>query len=101
MSQEQFDELFPNRVNINLLTYLNFLKAVAKFKDFCDYADELNEAQNNKDIDEACKRELATLFAHMTYETGDKDLAWAAYETTGLRVMRDENCRSEPLLVAN
>ena len=99
MSQEQFDELFPNRVNVNLLTYLNFLKAVAKFKDFCDWYN--NEAQNNDGIDEACKRELATLFAHMTYETGDKDLAWAAYETTGLRVMRDENCRTEPLLVAN
>ena len=44
MSQEQFDELFPNRVNVNLLTYLNFLKAVAKFKDFCDWADPSKEA---------------------------------------------------------
>ena len=49
--------LFPKRNSV--YTYEGFLKAVAKYPKFCGE----NDLDNYTD-DEACKRELATLFAH-------------------------------------
>lgn len=45
-----------------------FLKAVAKFPGFCSesYLDGWS-------IDDVCKREMATLFAHWGQETGKRD----------------------------
>lgn len=47
-------------------TYLNFLKAVAKFPFFC------GETNLDLSLDDSCRRELATLFAHWTQETGKR-----------------------------
>ena len=45
----------------DIYTYQNFLKAVAKFPAFCG---ESNGPRGYNEND-TCKRELATLFAHM------------------------------------
>ena len=42
-------------------TYDNFLKAVSKFPAFCG---ESNTSVNGLTVDEVCKRELASIFAH-------------------------------------
>jgi hypothetical protein len=55
------------------LTYENFLKAVAKFPYFCDEHNAEEVGLNTQDIEETCKRELATLFAHIAYESGSND----------------------------
>jgi chitodextrinase len=58
MSEDSFDDdLFPEKKSI--YTYDGFLKAVSMYPKFCD-EDDLD----NYTADEACKRELATLFAH-------------------------------------
>lgn len=49
-------------------TYDNFLKAVAKFPYFCN---ETNIA--GQTLEQACKRELASIFAHWGQETGKRD----------------------------
>ena len=70
LSQEAFDILFSERDG--RLQYRHFLVAVAQFPAFCgEYANKL-WIPNLGSAEQACKRELATLFAHMTYETGDK-----------------------------
>lgn len=43
----------------SIYSYQNFLRAVAKFPAFC------GESNGDFGIDDACKRELAALFAHM------------------------------------
>ena len=48
-----------------LYTYKEFIKSVAEFPAFCN---ETNNAGESKD--DACRRELATFFAHVTQETG-------------------------------
>ena len=50
-----------------IYTYENFLKAVAKFPAFC------GETNNGMDLDSACKRELAGIFAHWGQETGARE----------------------------
>jgi hypothetical protein len=62
LGEDDFDKLFPLR-NKNTYTYEGLLKAVGKFPAFCD---ESNLSGYGKDLDKTCKRELATLFAHMT-----------------------------------
>ena len=49
-----------------IYTYENFLKGVAKFPAFC------NETNLGSDwsLEDTCKRELSTLFAHWGQETG-------------------------------
>jgi len=73
LDEAKFDEFFP--LKDDFYTYTNFLKAVGKFPHFCnevndDYTGLKTNAEN---IDQACKRELATLFAHIAYESGKMD----------------------------
>ena len=58
--------MFPYRND--LYDYESFLAAVAKFPAFCGESgiESMNE-------EETCGRELATLFAHFTQETGYND----------------------------
>jgi hypothetical protein len=66
LPEETFEELFPAR-NENY-TYEGFLKAVARFPKFCS-----EDEDGGAGSDEMCKRELATLFAHIVKETGTTD----------------------------
>ena len=66
VSEEIWNNFFPNRKE--LFKYDHFLRAVAQFPAFCT---EYNNVHANLDsYTSACKRELATLFAHITYESG-------------------------------
>lgn len=73
MDEAKFDDFFP--LKDDLYTYTNFLKAVGKFPHFCNEVnDEYTGLKTNaEDVDQACKRELATLFAHIAYESGKMD----------------------------
>ena len=57
--------MFPYKND--LYTYTSFLQAVAKFPAFC------GESKPEFDATWTCGRELATLFAHFTQETGYND----------------------------
>ena len=50
----------------NIFTFSNFIKAVAKYPTFCNQ----KSPNNTSTLDDLCKIELATLFAHITQETG-------------------------------
>ena len=65
-NQTQWNEGFP--LADPVYTYQNFLKAVAKFPAFCGESN-----LSNLDLDETCKRELSTIFAHWGQETGARD----------------------------
>ena len=62
-SQSKFDSWTSNANSI--YNYDNFLKAVAKFPAFCDESNDPFGLDEN----ETCKREIATLFAHMTIDS--------------------------------
>ncbi len=64
LSEEKWDTLFP--IAKSQYTYEKFLQAVALFPKFCGE----QGAYIGEDKDTTCKRELATLFAHMTYTSG-------------------------------
>ena len=57
MSEDSWNELFP--IRNKLYTYDGFLHAAGKFEAFCG---ETNV--HGYDLDQTCKKELATLFAH-------------------------------------
>ena len=64
MSKNAFNNtLFPKKKDV--YTYAGFLQAVAKFPKFCSEHSLADFTQ-----DEACKRELVTLFAHFVLESG-------------------------------
>lgn len=64
-SEADWDEGFP--LADPIYTYDNFLKAVAKFPYFC------NETNiDDQTLEETCKRELASIFAHWGQETGKR-----------------------------
>ncbi len=77
VDQEMFeDTLFPHRnTNSHLdstvadqteyYTYMGFLKAAAKYPMFCN--EDFSAGMN---LQEVCAKELATMFAHFTQETG-------------------------------
>ena len=52
--------------------YEAFLQSVAMFPAFCNEYKPIRDNLQNQEL--ACRRELATLFAHMIYETSKKDL---------------------------
>ena len=67
--------------------YEDFLKAVAKFPAFCG---ETNiEGQS---LEEACKRELAALFAHWGAETGKKEGSADTWWTQALNHVQEDRC---------
>merc|ERR1712044_14299 len=70
LSEADWETLFPSRLEI--YTYDNFLQAMAKYPRFCDdHKDSTEEA----DLTNACKIELATLLAHVKFESNSLSLA--------------------------
>ncbi|SNS40459.1 Chitodextrinase [Micrococcales bacterium KH10] len=62
LPEAKFDELFP--VRNTAYSYVNLLRAIAKFRAYCDtYTD-------GRDSEAICRKLLATSFAHMVQETG-------------------------------
>ena len=62
------------------------MKAVAKFPAFCNE----NNIQGNI-LEQTCKRELATLFAHWGQETGARDPNRGEFWTQGLYYVEEIN----------
>ncbi len=70
-----WDYLFPNRVES--YDYDSFLGAVARYPSFCG-----ETGLDDLTLEETCMRELATILAHMIFETGgyrDKPATSAGY----------------------
>ena len=67
MPESEWSTVFP--LANSIYSYEGFLKSVGKFPYFCDDVD----ADSGMDLETACKKELATLFAHWTQETGLHD----------------------------
>lgn len=61
-----WEEMFPKRNA--LYDYTSFLRAAAKYPNFCNE----NDIAGNT-VSMTCGRELATLFAHFSQETGYND----------------------------
>lgn len=72
-----------------IYTYEDFLLAVAKFPSFCGEG-ELESAGYDKD--QTCGRELATLFAHFTQETGYNDPGKGETWKQALYHIEEMNC---------
>ncbi len=64
LNREFWDFLFPNRIRD--YDYDSFLSAVARYPAFCGET----EVSKGRSLEDTCKRELSTLFAHMIFETG-------------------------------
>jgi chitodextrinase len=83
----------------SLYTYNGFLQAIGKYPFFCnDKGDQLADYT----MDEACKRELAVMFAHFNQETGYN--AWhPQYEDMrqGLAHITEWNCTHPQNGIAN
>ena len=72
VSAANWDHMFARRASA--YTYLNFLKAVAKFPAFCGaYSD-------GRDATAICRKSLAVMFAHFAQETGGHNKHWAEPE---------------------
>ena len=71
--EADFDFVVPERNA--LYTYQGLLRAIGKFPAFCSESN-----MNGYTLDETCKRELATLFAHFNQETGQHDTSKALEE---------------------
>lgn len=69
LDEDFWNSLFP--MADSFYTYENFLKAVAKWPHFCNDWYEAEAGMNTEDFDNTCKRELATLFAHIAMESDD------------------------------
>ena len=64
--QSCWDYLFPMRNTV--YQYLEFLKAIWKYPLFCNQTNE-----SGMTLDQTCRKELATIFAHYAQETGKHD----------------------------
>ena len=82
ITSAKWEYLFPRRAKE--YTYLNFLKAVAKFPAFCGaYSD-------GRDASAICRKSLAVMFAHFAQETGGHTKHWAEPEwRQGLHWVRE------------
>ena len=67
LGKEGWNFLFPYRKSI--YSYSGFLKAVAKYPKFCDE----KAPTVTLSLDDVCRKELATMFAHYAQETGKHD----------------------------
>ena len=84
-----WEYLFPRRAPE--YTYLNFLKAAAKFPAFCG-----GPYDNGWDADAICRKSLAVMFAHFTQETGGHTKWWKEPEwRQGLVWVREMNWTEE------
>jgi hypothetical protein len=68
MSTRGASVAWPAESGFKLAAYDNFLAAVARYPYFC------GETGYFSSVDEACKRELASLFAHAAQETGNTSI---------------------------
>ena len=57
-------------------TYDQFLRSVAQFPAFCGEFQTDEGIPNTNTQERACKRELATLFAHIVFESGEPNVPW-------------------------
>ena len=88
--EEDFEHLFP--LHDKLYTYEAFIVAAGLFPKFCGEDDPslgLTEA-------ETCKRELATLFSHIIYETNGSEPDHHEYFRQGLKHIKDHHCGKYP-----
>jgi len=83
-SQEDWNRGFP--LANEVYSREEFLKAIAKFPGFCSESNIPNMS-----IDDVCKKELATIFAHWGQETGKRDPAHGEFWTQGLYYVREIN----------
>ena len=63
LGEEDFEHLFP--IHDKMYTYEAFVVAAGLYPKFCGEVDPSLELTSA----EVCKRELATLFSHMIFET--------------------------------
>lgn len=66
--EQKFNEIFPVRRAV--YDYRGFLKAAAKFPTFCAEKNDADSDISSKSLDQVCKRELASMFAHFAQEVG-------------------------------
>ena len=91
--KEAFDYLFRER-DI-LYEYEDFYDAVAQYPAFCGEYNSESRHRNLRNEVDACKRELATLFAHITYESGGHSSLpniYAPVVLDGLKYPEDDFC---------
>lgn len=70
LPEDDYEYLFSFRNAI--YTYENFLQAIAKFPMFCNEKPETNDLS----YDDTCKKEIASVIAHTTQETGANAANW-------------------------
>ena len=88
--EEDFEHLFP--LHDKLYTYEAFVVAAGLYPKFCGEDDPslgLTEA-------EVCKRELATLFSHVIFETNGSEPDHHEYFRQGLKHIKDHHCGKYP-----
>lgn len=68
MDEDVFEELFPVRRDV--YSYRGFLEAAVKYPTFCAEKNDGDNDIKTKSLDEVCKRELASMFAHFAQEVG-------------------------------
>ena len=84
-SQADWDLGFP--LADPIYTYENFLKAVAKFPYFC------GESNLDLSLEDTCRRELATLFAHWGQETGKRSPGEGEFWQQALFYVEEIRCK--------
>ena len=65
---------------------------MAKFPNFCN---ETNNGQGSQALDDTCKRELATIFAHWGQETGKRDPSDGEFWTQALYWVQEIRCNKD------
>ena len=88
--EEDFEHLFPN--HDHLYTYESFVVAAGLYPKFCGESDPSLALSET----EACKRELATLFAHIIYESNGGTPDHHEYFRQGLKHVKDHHCGKYP-----
>lgn len=93
LSAGTWRDFFRLAQNNPVLSYGNFLKAVAKFSGFCRHYPERGEA----DAEAICRKSMATMFAHIVRETGARNTAPTPAEAwrTGLSTLIETGCGSD------
>jgi len=97
MPRTDFDYLFSARDTV--YSYELFLNAVAQFPAFCNEHRPSADSFDNLGTDEsACRRELATLFAHIIYESGQPVSGDETSFLTGLQILMEPGCQPAPVV---
>ena len=90
MTETQWDLAFP--LADDIYTYDNFLKAVAKFPALCNETNLKDSSNQAWTVEDTCKRELASIFAHWTQETGARNANEGEYWTQALYYVQEIRC---------